>query len=116
MFFYGTKVVKRSLYSLLIMFLLLCQTAFAADFSKVVILHTNDTHGFDRSDNEHIGMPVIAQIKKDFKNKGYDVIMLDAGDIIQGNDLAKFDKGKSIIKYMNAIGYDRDYRPDHTGV
>ena len=106
MFFYGTKVFKRSLYAFLVMFLLLCQTAFAADFSKVVILHTNDTHGFDRSDNEHIGMPVIAQIKKDFKNKGYDVIMLDAGDIIQGNDLAKFDKGKSIIKYMNAIGYD----------
>ena len=29
----------------LIMLLLLCQSALAADFSKLVILHTNDTHG-----------------------------------------------------------------------
>ncbi len=100
------KILKRSLYLFLVTFLLLCQTVFAADFSKVMILHTNDSHGYDRSDAEHIGMPVIAQIKKDMQAKGYDVIMLDAGDFIQGNDLAKFDKGKSVINYMNGVGYD----------
>ncbi len=99
-------ILKRSLYSFLVVFLLLCQTVFAADFSKVMILHTNDSHGYDMSDDKHIGMPVIAQIKKDMESKGYQVIMLDAGDIIQGNALAKYDKGKSCIKFMNAVGYD----------
>ncbi|WP_297966511.1 metallophosphoesterase, partial [uncultured Anaerovibrio sp.] len=100
------SIFKKSFYSFLAVFLLLCQTVFAADFSKVMILHTNDSHGYDQSDDKHIGMPVIAQIKRDMEAQGYEVIMLDAGDIIQGSSLAKFDKGKSIIKYMNAIGYD----------
>lgn len=26
----------------------LCSTAFAADFSNLVIVHTNDSHGYDR--------------------------------------------------------------------
>ena len=102
----GYNFFKRSLYSFLVVFLLLCQTVFAADFSKVMILHTNDTHGFVKGDDKHIGMPIIAQIKKDMESKGYQVIMLDAGDIIQGNALAKYDKGKSCINFMNAIGYD----------
>lgn len=100
------SIFKKSFYSFLAVFLLLCQIVFAADFSKVMILHTNDSHGYDQSDDKHIGMPVIAQIKRDMEAQGYEVIMLDAGDIIQGSSLAKFDKGKSIIKYMNAIGYD----------
>ena len=100
------KMIKRTLYSFLVAFILLCQTVLAADFSKVMILHTNDTHGYDRTDDEHMGMSVISQIKKDMQDKGYDVIMLDAGDFLQGNDLAKFDKGKAIVKYMNAVGYD----------
>ncbi|WP_027406114.1 bifunctional UDP-sugar hydrolase/5'-nucleotidase [Anaerovibrio sp. RM50] len=99
-------ILKRSLYSFLVVFLLLCQTVFAADFSKVMILHTNDSHGYDIGDDKHIGMPIISQIKKDMESKGYQVIMLDAGDIIQGSALAKYDKGKSCIKFMNAIGYD----------
>lgn len=102
----GYDIFKRSLYTFLVVFLLLCQTVFAADFSKVMILHTNDTHGFVMGDDKHIGMPVISQIKKDMEAKGYKVIMLDAGDIIQGNVLAKYDKGQSCIKFMNAIGYD----------
>ncbi|MCR5177081.1 MAG: bifunctional metallophosphatase/5'-nucleotidase [Anaerovibrio sp.] len=102
----NTRLIRRSLYSFLIFLLLLCQTAFAADFSKLMILHSNDTHGYDQSDDKHIGMPIFSQIKKEMQDKGYDVIMLDAGDFIQGNDLAKFDKGKSVVKYMNAVGYD----------
>ena len=102
----GYDIFKRSLYSFLVVFLLLCQTVFAADFSKVMILHTNDIHGFVMGDDKHIGMPIISQIKKEMEAKGYNVIMLDAGDIIQGNILAKYDKGQSCIKLMNSIGYD----------
>ena len=41
------KRLCKSFLGLLCLLLLLCQTALAADLSKLVILHTNDTHGFD---------------------------------------------------------------------
>lgn len=100
------SMVKHVLYLVLALLLLLGQTVWAADFSKLMILHTNDSHGYDQGAENHIGMPVIAQIKKDMEAKGYQVVLLDAGDIIQGNDIAKFDQGKSIIQYMNKAGYD----------
>ena len=80
-------------------------TAFSADFSKLVILHTNDTHGFDKQENGSNGMAVIARLKKDLKKQGYDVL-LDAGDAIQDNNLVNFSKGKSAITFMNATDYN----------
>lgn len=100
------RMVKHVLYLVLALLLLLGQTVWAADFSKLMILHTNDSHGYDQEAENHIGMPVIAQVKKDMEAKGYQVLLLDAGDAIQGNDLANFDQGKSIIQYMNGAGYD----------
>lgn len=78
----------------------------AADFSKLIILHTNDTHGFDKHENGSNGMAVISQVKKDLKKQGYDVLLLDAGDAIQDNNLVNFSKGKSAIAFMNAAGYN----------
>lgn len=78
----------------------------AADFSRLVILHTNDTHGYDYQDKEHNGMAAIAQLKLDYEALGRDVLLLDAGDAIQDNNLVNFSKGKSAIQFMNAAGYD----------
>ena len=41
-------MLKRFLCSLLLVLSLLTGTALAADFSDLVILHTNDTHGYDQ--------------------------------------------------------------------
>lgn len=79
---------------------------FAADFSKLIILHTNDTHGFDKHENGSNGMAVVSQLKKDLKKQGYDVLLLDAGDAIQDNNLVNFSKGKAAITFMNAAGYN----------
>ena len=96
----------RKTFFLLIMLLLLCQSALAADFSKLVILHTNDTHGYDEYGDGHNGMAVIASLKEKLESDGYQVLLLDAGDAIQDNNLVNFSKGKSAIQFMNAAGYD----------
>ena len=43
---------------------------------------------------------------KDYKAKGNNVLLVDAGDTIQGTVYSYFDKGKSIIKLMNKTGYN----------
>lgn len=43
---------------------------------------------------------------KDYKAKGNNVLLVDAGDAIQGTAYSYFDKGKSIIKLMNKTGYN----------
>ncbi|MGI5929438.1 alpha/beta fold hydrolase [Pseudoflavonifractor sp.] len=74
---------------------------------KVVILHTNDTHGADLAvEGESIGMAGVAQLKKDFEAAGAKVLLLSAGDSIMGKPLVSADEGKSAIEFMNAAGYD----------
>ncbi len=99
------KLLRKLLFPLLIL-LLLCQPVLAADFSRLVILHTNDTHGYDEYGDGHNGMAVIASLKQELESQGYDVLLLDAGDAIQDNNLVNFSKGRSAIQFMNAAGYD----------
>ena len=73
---------------------------------KVVILHTNDTHGGDAAGEKSIGTAGVAQLKKDFEAAGATVLLLSAGDAIQGDPLVNLDKGASAIEFMNAAGYD----------
>ena len=83
-----------------------CQTGMAADFSHLVILHTNDTHGFDQQADGVYGMAAVAALKKEYETNGYDVLLVDGGDAIQDNNLVNFSKGASAITFMNAAGYD----------
>lgn len=74
---------------------------------KVVILHTNDTHGADLDEEgASFGMAGVAQLKKDFEAAGADVLLVSAGDSIMGKPLVSADQGKSAIEFMNAAGYD----------
>ena len=41
-------------------------TALAADLSKLVILHTNDTHGYDEKAKEILGMAAVSALKQDY--------------------------------------------------
>ena len=67
--------MKKFLISILAVLCLMVQTAFAADFSRLVILHTNDSHGFDLYDESagNIGMASVAQLKLDLEKDGYEV-------------------------------------------
>lgn len=84
----------------------LCSTAFAADFSNLVIVHTNDSHGYDRRAEGINGMATVSALKKDFQQQGKNVILLDAGDAIQDNNLVNLSEGKTAIQFMNAAKYD----------
>ena len=72
----------------------------AAETENIVILYTNDVH--THVDNNGIRYSKIAALKDTFTN----ALLLDAGDHIQGTAYGSMDKGETIIKLMNAAGYD----------
>lgn len=100
--------MKRLLCCLFLMLSLLTGTAFAADYSDLVILHTNDTHGYDQHSEEGgiNGMAAVAGLRGQLIREGKQVLLLDAGDAIQDNNLVNFSKGASAIRFMNAVHYD----------
>ncbi len=67
---------------------------------KTVILHTNDVHG------ALAGYAYIPPLKEFYQSAGADVIVVDAGDFMQGNPYVSLSKGHSAIDLMNAVGYD----------
>ncbi len=74
---------------------------------KVVILHTNDTHGHDVAvEGKTVGTAGVAALKKAFEEAGADVYLFSAGDFSQGTTLVSLDKGASAVAFMNAAGYD----------
>lgn len=75
-------------------------------YGKLIILHTNDVHGHAISDAEHFGYPRIAQLKINLQKLGASVLLLDAGDAMQGTPLVNLSKGNTAIEFMNAAGYD----------
>ena len=75
-------------------------SAWAAD---VVILHTNDIHcGVE----DNAGVARLSRYKKDLKKQGFAVLLVDAGDAVQGAPIGKLSKGESLVNIMNAIGFD----------
>ena len=50
---------------------------------------------------------------RDYKAKGNNALLVDAGDAIQGTVYSYFDKGKSIIKLMNKTGYNLETPENH---
>ena len=69
----------------------------------IVILYTNDVHTYI---DGPIGYDVIAGLKESLKNVYGNVLLVDAGDAVQGTAFGSMDKGETIIKLMNAAGYD----------
>ncbi|MBQ2826615.1 MAG: bifunctional metallophosphatase/5'-nucleotidase [Clostridia bacterium] len=68
-----------------------------------VILYTNDVHTYI---DGPLSYDVIAAIKAELEKNYREVLLLDAGDHIQGTAYGSMDKGENIIKLMNAAGYD----------
>ncbi len=69
----------------------------------IAILYTNDVHTYIDS---VLGYDVIAGVKAELLAQGYEVLLVDAGDHAQGTAYGSMDKGESVIKLMNAAGYD----------
>ena len=113
----GTKMKKAAgkLLSLLLSAAMLSTLALPASAAEetgatedgVVILYTNDVHTYIDNNvgegNENgLTYSKVAALKDSYDN----ALLLDAGDHIQGTAYGSMDKGETIIKLMNAAGYD----------
>ena len=76
------------------------------DKSDVTILYTNDFHTYIDKQSPKLTYAAIADLKQSYQDAGKDVLLVDAGDHVQGTAYGSMDEGASIIKLMNAAGYD----------
>lgn len=83
-------------------------TAFAAETESlgVVILHTNDVHCGFEADDSTFGAADLAAYKARLESEGYDVILADAGDFVQGGVIGTLSNGEYPMQIMNELGYD----------
>ncbi|MBR2682545.1 MAG: bifunctional metallophosphatase/5'-nucleotidase [Atopobiaceae bacterium] len=88
------------------------QTTSAAPAPLFAIIHTNDTHGHDVAVEEtedtpgNFSMAVVAALKTEWEQKGYEVLLVDAGDATQGTPLVDTSSGAPAMAFMNSCGYD----------
>ena len=76
------------------------------DKSDITILYTNDVHTYIDKQSPKLTYAAIADLKQSYQDAGKDVLLVDAGDHVQGTAYGSMDEGASIIKLMNAAGYD----------
>ncbi len=75
----------------------------AKDSPELAIIYTNDTHC--QVDGE-LGFADVSAIETELTSQGYGVLIVDAGDAVQGGAIGAISKGGYIIDIMNAVGYD----------
>ena len=100
--------MKRKLLSMLLavaMVFSLAVTAQADETTEtmdgqIVILHTNDVHG------GIAGYAKVAALKDAYEAKGAYVLLMDAGDFIQGDPTVSVSEGATAVELMNLAGYD----------
>ncbi|MGP1471368.1 MAG: bifunctional metallophosphatase/5'-nucleotidase [Schwartzia sp. (in: firmicutes)] len=72
-------------------------------WAEVTILHTNDVHC---GVAQNLNIAQVAQYKHDLMKQNPNVLLVDAGDAIQGEPLGSLSEGAAIIRIMNSVGYD----------
>jgi len=72
------------------------------------ILHTNDFHGNLEPAGSNPGAARVAHVINDVRTSigASEVLLMDAGDIMQGSLLSNINKGAPTIDYYKQIGYD----------
>ena len=102
------------------LFVLLFSVALFAKDLTLDIMFTNDVHGgIDRYPATYMNptyppmlggaasaTTYIKSVRKLTDHKTRDNFLIDAGDFFQGHPVGTVYAGKSVIKYMNMIGYD----------
>ena len=79
---------------------------FFGDKADVTILYTNDVHTYIDNKSPKPTYAAIAALKKSIEDTGRDVLLVDAGDHIQGTAYGSMDDGATISELMNEAGYD----------
>lgn len=96
-----------------LVFLLLTATITVYGQKKIVILHTNDTHSriepipeTDKNAPDKGGVLRRAEYIEQVRRENKNVILLDAGDFLQGTPYYNLFKGKVETESMNMMQYD----------
>ena len=85
------------------------QTTSSSD-KGVYVLFTNDVHcGFE----EGFGFAGLWQIRNRLESEGYETVLVDNGDIIQGGAAGTLTKGEAVVRLMNEMKYDVAIPGDH---
>ena len=102
-FLYGEKCMRiiRNILIVLFLFFVSCATRYTPD-EDIIILYTNDVHcDVDRG----LGYAGVMQYKKEESEKSHNVILVDLGDAIQGENIGLISKGTAVVDIMNRVGY-----------
>ncbi len=100
--------MKKSLFGFclcLFISFLWCANAYASE--DITIFYTNDIHSYIDNDIEEgkeneLTYSKVAALKSEYPNS----LLVDAGDHVQGTAYGGMDRGETIIRLMNAAGYD----------
>lgn len=77
------------------------------EVETIIILHTNDIHSHLLPEYGRGGSAYIASIVDEEREQHPGrVLLLDAGDIVDGDPIGDLFYGRSVIQVMNAMGYD----------
>ena len=87
--------------ALLLLLLVAVSASYAGVPGEFAIIYTTDMHGHIATDDETIGLDVIAAIKKSIPG----AILLDAGDFLHGVPIATLTQGHDIVELMKRAGY-----------
>lgn len=74
----------------------------------IVVLYTNDVHCAVAQDDENqvLGYAKVAALKEELEEAGSEVILVDAGDAIQGEAIGTLSSGEYLVQIMDEVGYD----------
>ena len=95
--------------SLHVVLALLCLRAVPAvsAIDTLVVLHTNDFHGYISPDGDRAaGLARIATYFNRERARRSKVLTLDAGDCVSGTPVSTLFQGRPIFTVMTAVGYD----------
>lgn len=77
---------------------------FTAKNENIIIMHTNDMHGFfNEGKYDGMGAAKVSRFVNLVKANNEDAIYVDAGDAIQGSNLVTLSRGEAAIKIMNTM-------------
>jgi 2',3'-cyclic-nucleotide 2'-phosphodiesterase (5'-nucleotidase family) len=92
----------------------------SAEIVKLTVTHTNDIHGgIDPSDATYMNreypprlggaasmVTLLRSLRRDVEAGEGHFLLMDAGDFFQGTPVGTLTKGRAVIDFMNAAGYD----------
>ena len=82
------------------------QNSIDVNYDEIMILHTNDIHGRVQANRSELGLARISTIVNSVRDQYAYTFLVDGGDTFHGTTFATVSEGLSVVRAMNAVGYD----------